>query len=402
MKFGFGGRYLQAVKRLVERIRRRVTSSSDPREIVVSLKPEFDCRGHVLLSYIIDPFLLGPSESISSAHTHHWESRQMAQTFLDLGFAVDVISYENKRFVPQKSYDMLVDARWNIERLAPIVGERCVKVAHLDTANILFQDIAESQRLLDLQKRRGATLQPRRYERPNLSFDLANYAVLHGNKFTADTYAYLKKPLFLIATSSALEVPFPEGRNVDACRRNFLWLGSGGMVHKGLDLVLEAFVDRPNFHLTVCGPIKQEKDFEKAYFRELYETSNIKTVGWIDVTSSKFSQIAQRCIGLVYPSSSEGQAGSVVTALNAGLIPIVSYQSGVDVQDFGLVLEDCSIAQIQSALDVVSNWPAEKLEEMAHNAWEYARKNHTRQVFAENYRRIIEQILSNQNHRPSP
>jgi glycosyltransferase involved in cell wall biosynthesis len=245
-------------------------------------------------------------------------------------------------------------------------------------------------------------LQPRRYERPNLSFDLANYAVLHGNRFTAETYAYLKKPLFLISTSSALEIAFPEGRNVDACRRNFLWLGSGGMVHKGLDLVLEAFAGRPNLHLTVCGPVKQEKDFEKAYFRELYETSNINTVGWIDVTSSKFSQIAQGCIGLVYPSSSEGQAGSVVTALNAGLIPIVSYQSGVDVQDFGLVLEECSIGRIQSTLDVVSNWPAEKLEEMAYNAWEYARKNHTRQVFAENYRRIIEQILSNQNHRPSP
>ena len=37
------------------------------------------------------------------------------------------------------------------------------------------------------------------------------------------------------------------------------------MVHKGLDLVLEAFVAMPEYHLTVCGKVSSEKDFEDAY-----------------------------------------------------------------------------------------------------------------------------------------
>ena len=35
------------------------------------------------------------------------------------------------------------------------------------------------------------------------------------------------------------------------------------MVHKGLDLVLEAFAGMPEYHLTVCGPVAKEKDFER-------------------------------------------------------------------------------------------------------------------------------------------
>jgi hypothetical protein len=48
------------------------------------------------------------------------------------------------------------------------------------------------------------------------------------------------------------------------------------MVHKGLDLVLEAFADMPEYHLTVCGPIQKEQDFERAYYRELYQVPNIR------------------------------------------------------------------------------------------------------------------------------
>jgi hypothetical protein len=84
---------------------------------LVSLEP--DCRsiGNVLLAYVIDPFLLKDNEPIPSSHTHFWESIQIAETFLDLGYSVDVISFKNKKFIPKREYSIFVSARTNFERI---------------------------------------------------------------------------------------------------------------------------------------------------------------------------------------------------------------------------------------------------------------------------------------------
>ncbi len=49
----------------------------------------------------------------------------------------------------------------------------------------------------------------------------------------------------------------------------------------------------------------------QAFHRELYETPNIEAIGWVDVGSERFREIANGCAALIYPSCSEGQAGSV-------------------------------------------------------------------------------------------
>ena len=230
---------------------------------------------------------------------------------------------------------------------------------------------------------------------PNWAIEYADYATLLGNQFTMSTYNYAQKPVFPIPIPTYTVYPSPENKHFESCRNHFLWFGGYGLVHKGLDLVLEAFATMPDYHLTVCGPIQQEKDFEQAYHKELYQLSNIHTVGWIDVSSSKFSEITNTCIALVYPSCSEGQSGAVVTCLQAGLIPIISYESGVDIDDFGVILKDCSIDTIKESVKMISKRPVENLKKMSCDAWNYARTHHTRERFAENYRKAIETIIHN-------
>src|SRR5205085_6890304 len=108
------------------------------------------------------------------------------------------------------------------------------------------------------------------------------------------------------------------------CRTRFLWLSSGGLVHKGLDLALEAFAAMPDCHLTVCAPVETEEDFCRAYRKELYDTPNITTVGWVDIESAQFHAIADSCISVMSTSCSEGGSTSVVSAVHAALIPIAS------------------------------------------------------------------------------
>ncbi len=149
-------------------------------------------------------------------------------------------------------------------------------------------------------------------------------------------------------------------------------------MQKGLDLVLEAFVQMPAYHLTVCGPVERDKDFEQVYYHELYHSSNIHTYGWIDVGSPEFVELANSCVGLVYPSCSEGSSGVVKTCLHAGLIPLVSYESGVDVSDdVGVILHNCSIEEIKDSVQRIFSLSTQKLKQMPRNACEYARANHT-------------------------
>jgi hypothetical protein len=84
----------------------------------------------------------------------------------------------------------------------------------------------------------------------------------------------------------------------------------------------------------------------------------------------------------------------VVTCLHAGLIPIASYESGVDADDFGLILKDCSVKEIQSTVREISNLSVPELKLMAQRAWEYAREHFTREKFTEEYRKAIVTITA--------
>jgi glycosyltransferase involved in cell wall biosynthesis len=351
-------------------------------------------RSASLLSYIVDPFLLPDGRPLPHSHTHFWESREIGRILADLGFEVDVIQWSNTAFRPTVEYDLLVDVRLNLERLAPQVGPRCLKVMHVETGHPAFYNPAQLRRLEALERRRGIRLPPYKTIAENRAIEVADAATILGNVATQETYRFAGKPLYPVPISQPVLYDFPEGKDFDAVRRHFLWLGSAGMVHKGLDLVLELFASLPDFHLTVCGPVERERTFEAAFERELYRTSNIETVGWVDVASSAFTALARRTLGLVYPSCSEGQNGGTVTCLHAGLIPVVTRETGVDVDPgFGVVLADAEPETRRLVVFGLAGRPAAELEAMARRGWTWAREHHTRESFATGYRRAIVEII---------
>ena len=71
-------------------------------------------------------------------------------------------------------------------------------------------------------------------------------------------------------------------------------------------MVLEAITDLPDFCLAVCGTISDkgllsnthhpafENDFDEAFHKELLDTPNIRTVGWVDVDIRQFIDILSR------------------------------------------------------------------------------------------------------------
>ena len=368
---------------------RRIRPGADFHERVVSLEPKIPRRGRALLSYRIEPFLRGPDEAISNDHTNYWETHEMADALRELGLAVDVISYRNQTFVPESPYAVFIGARTNFERISKQLHKDCFKLAHLDTAHWVTNNTAAYQRLTDLKQRRGISLDNRKMVEPNWALEHADAGSVLGNEFTLASYRYAGKPLHRIPISAPTVYDWPERKDFDAVRNRFIWFGSDGFVHKGLDLVLEAFRDLPQHHLTVCGPLQQEQRFVDAYHRELFETPNIHTLGWVDVAGPAFADLIDSHLGLVYPTCSEGGGGSAITCMHAGMIPLLSREASVDIGENGFLLDSCSLDDIKKLVRHVSELPAQALESLSRGAWELARATHTRPIFADRLRQFL-------------
>lgn len=381
-----------AAKRLLNAF--GISLSGDRHRQLVSLVPEDRARGRVLLSYIIDPFLLRPGEAVANRHTHHWESAEIARLFLQRNYAIDIISYRNTSFIPSREYNVFVSARTNLQQIAERLNPNCIKVAHLDTAHWIENNRAAYGRLNDLKNRRGIVLHDPKLFEQSWAIEYADVATVLGNEYTIETYSYAQKPIYRIPISAPAVYDWPETKNFSDCRSSFVWFGSAGFVHKGLDLVLEAFAGLPNHRLTVFGPLESEPGFCRAFHRELYETTNINAYGWIDVESASFRHQMNRAIGLVFPSCAEGGGGSVLSCMHAGLIPILTRSASVDLNGSGIELGQCNVDAIRSAVENISTKPENQLRALSLAAWNQARANHTRERFSDTYGRFIDNILA--------
>lgn len=362
---------------------------------VVSLRTAGPAKGHVLISYNNEGFLFQKrGEAVPISHPSYYKGMVMAQTFLDLGYDVDAIHCENQRFIPWKPYDVVVDVRFNLQRLKPYLPDRCIKIFHCDTAQAVFQNVAEMNRMLAFQQRKGITVPANRLETPHLGIDHAHYLTTCGNEFTISTYAYSGKPMFRLPSITQTTWPWFEDKDFEACRRRFLWYGSRGMIHKGLDLVLEAFAQLPDCHLTVVGPVENEPEFATAYRRELFHTANIRYVGWLDKSGDEFHKILEQSIAHVFLSCSEAGAAAVIETMAAGLIPMVTYEASVDVEDYGVLVKDTSIEHIVQEIRAIAQMPGNELRRRSRNAWETAAAKHRPEHFEHAYRAAIETILA--------
>lgn len=104
----------------------------------------------------------------------------------------------------------------------------------------------------------------------------------------------------------------------------FLWFGSRGVIHKGLDLVLKYFIDNQQLNLIVAGCSREE------FLSLAAPISNIKYAGIVDVESSLFDEIMDEASFCILPSASEGLSTAVITCMYQGIIPIVTRETNIN------------------------------------------------------------------------
>lgn len=342
-------------------------------------------RGRALVSYL--PLPLAGDPAFFRGHSNVWESSEIVNIFNRLGYAVDLIAWDDTSFVPTAPYDVVFDIHRNLVRCS---SEKTKTIFHVTGSNPEFSNRAEAMRLRDLEIRRGETICSRRsvgaddLQKFAEGLARADLVTLIGNDVTASTFPgdVQLKMRQVVATGSflpgTLERTFSGGAPSE-----FLWFNGGGAVLKGLDLVLEVFVRHPELTLHVVGPYLKERDFVDSYRAELFKTANIKSHGFLFPADRRFMEIALRVRAFINPSCSEGISTAAITCMQAGIVPIVSKNCGISLPDqAGILLTECSVAAIENAVLAVAAMENDSWQSMMEKAGRFAGENYSRPVFS--------------------
>ena len=345
---------------------------------------------NALISYITHPF----NKKNKINHCNFLESFEMTNVLYDYGYNVDVIDYRSEYPIKYYKYDLVIGFGLPFIN-SFFYNKNIIKICYLTGANPSFSNESEAKRIKSLYERTGLILKPRREVYWPYFFCAinANAIILTGNNWTASTYASFENIVYTVPVPTINEIKKPAWVSD---HRGFLWFGGGGAVHKGLDLVLEAArygVDV--FNVTVCGPILGEKDFILAYKKDLFESNNINFKGFVDVNSFEMNTLVNKNPFVILPSCSEGMASSVVTCMARGLIPIVTKETGISLENFGVEILEPSPGGVREAMEKAMKLTDDEISEQQERVVAYVRRNYTRISFKNAFANALNNIINN-------
>jgi glycosyltransferase involved in cell wall biosynthesis len=354
-----------------------------------------DARGRraALLEYLPHALLLRPNDPELLRHTNLTRCRRMVEVLGELGYVVDVTNKRDRRFRPRRAYELVVSERpdWRtLERGLPPEASRILLASSLEHT---LHNANVRRRHQRLAERRRPPVKIRRIY-PEKMPALAGVDAVAGcgNSYTMGTWqTRFAGPIlpfdnyaFPVAAAAA-----PEVKDFARARLHFLFFASRSQVQKGLDLLLEIFPRHPRLHLYVCSGFAREPDFCACYQQELFETPNVHPVGWLSVASAELAGLYERCAFVIHPSCSDGQAGSVIQCMQGGLVPLVTRETGIDTDGFGVTFEDDSLEEIERVILDVAERPPVWHAERAAEARRAASERYSEAAFVDRWRAIV-------------
>ena len=346
-----------------------------------------------LLSYITLPFRLGPDDPRNIQFSNVGIARNIVRALNELGYIVDVVELTDTKYIPRRSYHLFIGhGGYNFERIASKLPPNTPRIYWSTGPHWEFWNQQERARIDNMRARRGVDYP---YERLDVSEEWAcshsDGIIALGNDFLRETYNRFER-VFTLNNAAYPDNHYDKmSKDFATARSNFLYFAGSGVVHKGLDLLLEAFI-QVDVHLYICQRINA--DFYRIYRRELEDFSNIHLIGWVTMRSSEFYELVDKCAFLIHPSCSEGSAGSVVECMHQGLIPVLSRETTIDTDDYGIMLDTCSIDEIGKVVQDLSQRPPEWCEEMSRRTRRAALTEFSESAFLANMKKAIEAALA--------
>ena len=351
---------------------------------------------NVLLSYITKPFRRG----LDLSHTNIIEAVEIAKIFNKLGFNVDIVDYDYEGFVEHNKYNITFGFGEPFVRGFYGRKSGVTSIYYATGMSTITQNFNSLKRVEEFYNRKGVYLpsSARLYDKSwTIQSSLPDAIITLGNQTAKQSFEKISNKKIYNLNPSFIDLydykKIISSRNFTTAKKNFLWFASSGMIHKGLDLLLEIFSSQPSLHLHICAPLDDEPEFKNLYSKEL-ELPNIHYYGFISLKSDTFKKIITECGAIVYPSCSEGGSPAVLNVCgNGGLIPLVSKEATIDTDEFGFVFNSLDINDIKNQIVKLSQMNEEELKRMSLLSGSSIRENFSINKFTENLTNIVSEVL---------
>lgn len=332
-----------------------------------------------LLSYIVHPYLKS-----DKSHPNVLELNLIVETLISKGYSVKIVDYRRKKLTG--NYDLCIgfgDA-----------FEFCLKNS-LAKKSILYstgspslyqneQSVMSFKRYLH-RDNSVRDVYPNKYLRFTegfwpLQLIKSDAIVTIGNDYIAGLFrkynVVYRLPSICFHEINGIDII--RSRDYGKSKYKFIWFGGKGIIHKGLDLCIDAFkgVDA---ELYIAGNISDEIEIFK---NELSKCNNIKYVGFLDVKSKDFRDLLLTCSFVILPSCSEGMATSIITlGLNGGIVPIVTKECGFDFNENCMKINSLTVESVRESILHAISLPEDVIIKMSYGIVSDFGKAHTKNQF---------------------
>lgn len=338
------------------------------------------------------------------SHANYMHFYQMLKCFIDLGYCIDVCACDDTL-----AYELLKNRRYHIVIGQGKIFKEMCKEQH-DSQKIIF--VTENNPMIAREKyaERISYFEQRH---PNIDyqssimrngyngyideemFRLADFAIIMNSEYNTNSmrhyfeYVYTINSNALFNTSYIFDKAFLKD-SIEQTKYNFLWFGSVGLIHKGVDVLIDAFKDMPNFSIDFYGLDSRER----VLFDKL-KVQNTIDCGRVNVQDIAFvEKIVNKHCFIIFPSCSEGMSTAVATCMAHGLIPILTKESGFNSCECILELKGWRIEDIKDALKEATSLRNEDILTLRENCYRYARTNFSLENFTNTFREIMKSMAN--------
>ena len=346
-----------------------------------------------LLVYV--PTIFHTTQSANRiVHTNVLESAEIVRQLIHRDFCVDVFdcnkgAEELRKILNGKNYDLIIG-------LGDAFEAACGMFA--DAKNVIYltenhPDISAKNESERLERYTVACGRSAKVERSNVYFKKGaisnhDYGIVLGDM---EPYQCESLRMFSLCPTGFANPGYDYSvEDFEAARRTFIWMGTNAPIHKGLDVLFEAFAGVPELKLNVIG---MSKDQLAKY--GLRPPENVIVHGFMNIGSSAFINIVRNSCFFILPSCSEAMSTSVLTGMRHGLIPMVLPHVGMDgiPVNLRISLDGYLPAELKRNIEEAASMEIPALRELREKIYEYANKQYTMGRYARELGLILDEIL---------
>lgn len=363
--------------------------------IVLNLNTNYSKKQKRVLLCYLDLVSSNIRLETNPTHTNFSELNLIIRSLINLDCRVDVCSFYAEgidEIINRREYDVIIGC-----------GEvyRKATSSHVDAKKVLY--LTENPYHISYQ----AEITRIKYftERTGKKTKLYRSGNLYKNEdlYNSDAIICLGEPKHLEEYKKQVNHITPTGLYNDKYSfsfekkdvKNFIVFSGNGVVHKGIDLLVEVFKNHEDWNLFICGNGVEEQ-FKRLHVK--YKYPNIQYLGYVDVSSDLFIKLVDESVYCLLPSCSEASATSLLTCMRHGVIPITTHSNGMDqYSDYCLFFEDYHIEAIERTIQDAMGLEMSLLATISIDVFRFANEEFSLKRFEKDINRILGEIVDGKN-----